>query len=448
LPSTCQEVVVVKPRLNLPSWPPGRPGLAGRAGALWAAPLALVACTGAEPKPEGPSGKLEIVTAPLQLDEITDAEYRLTVTNALSKTVFTQEISSRQYGDGHGSATYVGPCDASPEAQPNTVKLDLLALYAGEDGDELVPTGSYVNPTPVSVAVVCEENADVRVDLNITLMRSAQQGFFDFAINFDDIFCSAKVDCQEELLHNPLTGKRDDTVVVALACTAGVGQDTTMYWGDAAIVCREGERVTATYPIDFAQPGGQHGPVFANAQQEKPGVFETAVYLTDEQFEAQGIDKCSWNMAIGINLEELGKDCTFEAYATAAGAEFTEPEFHTPPNTTYPVIRYKVPLTNKTGQLICGANPLDGEASGVTTKYTPLAGVPLSAKAGCGEDPESAGITCSGTAQGKPGLVYSLDASGKVVVTYNGQTFGPFALPPQTQLAQECCADPCCEEAP
>ncbi len=40
----------------------------------------------------------------------------------------------------------------------------------------------------------CVENEDVFVEFNITVMRDAEQGFFDIAVNFEDIFCSAKFD--------------------------------------------------------------------------------------------------------------------------------------------------------------------------------------------------------------------------------------------------------------
>ena len=409
-------------------------------------PAALIACSSSEAPP--PKGELTIQTGALQLDDVTNTTYRVTVTNSKGNTVWSKEIDSDDYGDGKGDATYVGPCDASPDVQPNTITLDLLAIYQGDGGGTKIDADTYINPTPLSQDVVCVENADVRVTFNLTIMRDASQGFFDIAVNFDDIFCSAKMDCQDELLHNPATGERDLTAVVAFACTAGVGQDTTLYWGDAAIVCRNGETVVATYPVDPGQPGGQHGPIFGSREQQRPGVFEHAVYLTDEQFEAQGIDKCSWNMALGIDVGALGKNCTFEATATASAGTFEDPSFHTPRATTYPLVKYAVKLTDDGGKFVCTENPLNGERSGVTTSYTTLDGAPLEAKAGCGKDPVKAGVTCSGAPTDASAPTFVADAEGRVTVTVGGQTFGPFALPPENFLAAECCADPCCEVAP
>lgn len=266
----------------------------------------------------GPEGRLSISTAPLRLEGIDEAVYTITVENAVGQTVWTKSVGSNQYGDGDGSLTCIGPCDASPGANPNTVRLTRDTLI--DDAGKTLLAGDWVNPGPVVRKVDCVENADVLVELDITVMRSAQQGFFDVAVNFSDIFCSAKVDCQPALLHNA-KGVRDLTAVVAFACTAGVGQVTTLYWGDTAIVCGTGPTATR-YPLTPGATVGQHGPIRANPAQSPPGVFEHAYYRTDEQFGGQDIDKCAWTMAIGLDLSELGKDCSFEGVATAGDAPF------------------------------------------------------------------------------------------------------------------------------
>ena len=59
-----------------------------------------------------PESRLAIDIAPLRLDGITDATWRLTVTTPASPTpVWQRTITSSDYGDGRGSATYVGPCE-------------------------------------------------------------------------------------------------------------------------------------------------------------------------------------------------------------------------------------------------------------------------------------------------------------------------------------------------
>ena len=202
------------------------------------AALLAVGCAADPPVP--PTGRLAVDVAPLNLAGVTNAEYTLAVTNGpngTGETVWTKALSSNQYGDGAGSLSYVGPCDAATGT--NTVTLTLTALY---DTNGLVPVGSYMNPTPISRQMTCVENTDVPVQFDITLARQADQGFFDVAVQFRDIFCSAKLDCQKadgsdlELLHAP-AGGRDMTVVMGFACTGSLSGTTYLYMDDLVIDC-------------------------------------------------------------------------------------------------------------------------------------------------------------------------------------------------------------------
>jgi len=406
--------------------------------------LGLAACSSGQ---GGPDGHLKIETSALTLEGIDEAIYTVTVENALGETVWQKELGSNQYGDGRGALTYVGPCDASEGANPNTVTVSVDTLV--DDSGEELGEGDWVKPAPMVKSVDCVANADVLVAFNVTVMRNATQGFFDIAVNFSDIFCSAKLDCQPQLLHNPATGNRDLTAVVAFACTSGEGQDTTLYWGDAAIVCREGEQVTARYPVNPGAGEGNQGPIFASANPESNGVFEWAIYRTNEKFENQDIDKCAWTMALGLDLEKLGSNCTFEATATAADQRFDSPYLHSPPNTVYPLIRWKVDLT-RDDKLVCDENPLNGFASGVKTEYSTTDGVQFQAGAACGGAPFFNQVACTGTSEGEPEMAFAPAGDGRVTVSYGGQTFGPFVLPQGTTMdvaTGECCVEPCCEEA-
>ncbi len=334
--------------------------------------------------PKAPGQSVAISIAPLSLEGVTDATYDIAVTNLSGDLVWQRELTSGQYGNGAGDLTYVGPCDASPDENPNTVTLTLTAL-AGTDGEPL-PADSWQNPGPVALSAECRENADTPVVFNLGILRSADQGFFDIGVNFADIFCSAKLDCVDALLHDPATNERGPTANIAFACTAGAGQDTTLYWGEAAIVCRDGANIRARYPIDPTLGRGQHGPIAATPTQSPPGVFESAIYSGTEDF--ADLDKCYWNMALGLDATALGPDCTFEATATAADAPFTAPPFSTPSDAVYPIIRWSVPLTgpaNTLNTLVCGAHALNANDGRVTTEYAPQTGFPLNYQAGCGE---------------------------------------------------------------
>jgi len=194
----------------------------------------------------GPS--LEVNVSPLSLPGISEACYGINVNNGTGDLVWSRtKVCSGQFGNGAGGdISYVGPCDADSPAHTVTLFIENLRDDAGlplavEDWQN--PCES---PTGCTQSVACVENADTPVTFNITVMRRAYQGFFDLAVDFEDVFCSGKVDCEGtegdpiELLHNR-DGERDQTVVVALACTGGPGEGdtTTLHMNDIRIVCAD-----------------------------------------------------------------------------------------------------------------------------------------------------------------------------------------------------------------
>lgn len=402
------------------------------------------------PHQSGASGAaLKVSVAPLDLRGVEDAIYTVSVVNALEQTVWSRTLSSDQYGDGDGDLTYVGPCDASEDANPNVVTVTLDALI-GESGEAL-DEDAWRRPPPLVKEVACLPNADVLVSFSLTVLRSAQQGFFDVAVDFDDIFCSAKMDCQDALLHRPgPEGARDLTAVVAFACTAGTlsdgtAEETFLYWGEAAIVCRDGDTVVQRYPLATHFASGNQGPIRSTTGDPVLGVFQSATYRGTEDFD--DFEKCYSNFALGLDTGILGANCTFEATATASSGRF-DPELQTPPDTTYPIIRWAVPLT-RAGALVCAPNAVNAPGSFVQTEYTD--GAHFETGMACGGEPFTRGVTCTGTAETEPEVTFIPQPDGRVMVQHDGQTYGPFALPEGTSLSipsAECCVDPCCEETP
>jgi|GEM_PF-1043040 len=324
----------------------------------------LVACD--SPPPSGPEGRLAIDIAPLSLEGVTDAEYTLTVTNGpagTGQTVWTRDISSQAYGDGAGSASYVGTCDAATGT--NTVELRLTALY---DGSGEIDTGSYMNPTPIRREATCVADADVAVTFDISLARRAEQGFFDIAVQFSDVFCSAKLDCLSdqggdlELLHHP-GGGRDLTAVLGFACTASLSGDTYLYMDDPYVSCTGlGEDVT----LDASGIGNV-------APTANPGgyLFAAAVYRGLEGLSNTGY----WNLALGLDeatFSDAGT-CTLHARATAASAAWPQQAggFPLPEGSVYPVIDWQVPLSDagNGGQRLCTTHEVNVAGSGVATSY-------------------------------------------------------------------------------
>ena len=327
----------------------------GRWARLSVLASALVACAAEPQPPAGPP--LGVRVAPLSLSGLVDASYALTVRNSANEVVWTRAgLRSTAYGDGSGSLSYVGTCDAA--ASPNSVEVVVEGLY---DAGGLVPAATWMNPTPVSLSVPCLADQDNAVDFDLTVVRAAQQGFFDVSVEFDDLFCSAKLDCQKgpgqplELLFDPATGRRGQTAVVAFACTAGAGQETTLYLDDVLVTC-PGPTV---YTVD---PSGGPGNITA----APPALFAAAVYRGAELF--AGFEKTYWNTALGLNVAALGPNCRLTTTATASEEPF--PNLTTPAVAAWPVIRWDVALTNGAGALACTTHPVNG-GNGVATSYVP-----------------------------------------------------------------------------
>ncbi|MFO0746683.1 MAG: hypothetical protein U1F43_13580 [Myxococcota bacterium] len=413
--------------------------------------LAWAACS--EPQVATPAGsRVAIAVAPLQLDGVKNATYTLQVTNAAGDTVFRVEgLEADRYGDGASSLAYVGTCDTSGSGM-NRVDLVLEALYASDGTGDPIDPASYVNPCghhaaddpdgdvnwdgfACSRTVLCRENADAPVDFDLVIARDAKQGFFDVAIDFQDIFCSAKLDCVPALLNDPThDGARGPTAVVAFACTAGPGQATTLYMDDVAVECSDPASTTF---IDPSRGPGNTGPA--------PSLFQTAEYFGKEQL--AGLAKCYWNSALGLDLASLGKGCTLHARATAAETPFAAPPNTTPVGTSYPVITFDVALTSITGDLVCDDQPHPlGGGNGVAVAYGSVDGERFTHAMSCEDAPhpiDDGRTVCAQAAPGGDALVFTETGTGVVAQLGEESPSQSYDLPDGLHLAT-CCKNPCC----
>lgn len=243
---------------------------------------------------------IQFSIAPLTLESLTDACYSFAIVNGSGQLVvgrgpsaaaaFNGDVAdpsddlitgsaagavcaSRFGNSGGGDISYVAPCDAQTSPEDNeihtvTLWVDrLCATGAGEDCNEIQ---SYVDPcaSGCDLRVACAENADTPVTFNLTIMGQADQGFFDLAVNFEDVFCSAKLDtCYGEspvypgdaieLLFDE-NGERQHTAVAAVACTAGPGNDvdTTLYHTLFVVECgdpEDSDNPPTLYSLDLTQ---------------------------------------------------------------------------------------------------------------------------------------------------------------------------------------------------
>ncbi len=340
-----------------------------------------------------PQGKaqLTIEVSPLALDGITDATYRLSV-QAGATLVWQAEVSSARYGDGRGGLAYVGTCDAS--SSPNTVTLELLSLA---DGGGPLDADEWVAPPPVTVSAECVEDADTPVVFDLTIARPARQGFFDIGVMFDDIFCSAKLDCGVSraiaddmlLLHDPRNGERGTTAVLAFACSAGPDDDvdTRLYLDDLRIACDDGDTIVAVdIPgnVDFSLPPSANPTGY---------LFGAAVYRGVEAI----ANKAFWNVALGLDRARFAAAgrCTLYGRATASDGllEADASGFVTPAG-IYPVITWDLALSDGDGRL-CTTHPIDAPPpdDGVGTAYPPS---PLDPPLDHGWDPDGPNPTAIG----------------------------------------------------
>jgi len=325
-------------------------------------PLLLAACAG-EPSDDFSGPGVAIDVAALNLAGVGDVVWDLQVDNGGGDVVWQRRVTSSGYGDSAGSASYVGPCDADPAVADNVVKVWVVGVYAadvtaagsfasGSDQGVGAVTGTSVpfqNPTtvatPLTRTVTCREGQDAAVQFDVALMRPAQQGFFDIAVNFNDVFCSAKLDCEQagggdiELLFDA-TGARARTFVLGFACTAGDGDvDTQLYMSDLELDCTA-PNDAASFVADLAlRPDAPHNGNLCSpgtdgmsgcagsVTEHVPGtvdadayLFQLAVYRGEELLTTGGsaANKQYWNVALGVKASITG--CRLRARATADDA--------------------------------------------------------------------------------------------------------------------------------
>ena len=416
---------------------------------LLLAPFAvgLIACGESAPRS---TTNLAIDVQSLELAAVEEVTYGIRVRSAQGIVWEKSGLSSTRYGDGESALTYIGTCDAM--ANPHSVELTIENVRA--DGRDLIDPVDWQNPAPVGspirqIDITCVENADVPVVFDVTVLRAARQGFFDIMVEFDDIFCSAKVDCQDRLLHNG-DGDRDATVVVGFACTAGENEQTFMHVSDLVVTCDDGDVLTA--PVVFTMPGegmtaGQHGPVLGTPNAV-PGIFQWAVYEAQEQLTSDGVplEKCFWNRAFGLDRGALAAagltTCSITALATASDALFDGvPGL----DGAYPVVTFDVEVWDATDGL-CDPNPLNGLGSGVLTTYIKPDSdlsrfVRPTGTYACGDAPVDS-VQCPSPAAGTA-LTATADGD-TLTIAYAGRPATTVTIPAGYTLGTSCCADGCC----
>jgi hypothetical protein len=353
---------------------------------------------------------IAVSVAPLDLEGVNDACYSFEIKNGLDQRVVARgseqdpsgngvagqngdggpgglsdrearPLCSSRFGDNGGGISYVAPCDASsPEAAEHTVRLWVNAVCeAGSlDGDTpCVPMYGYQNPCGNNGCVVtanCVEDSDVPVQFNFTIMASAKQGFFDIAVRFDEVFCSAKLDtCYGEganatpidLLFDD-SGNEVHTAVAAISCTAGVGNvDTTLFYTNVSLNCS----TTGTYVLDLSSVDEEGNFEFVNPEGDR---INASIYYGSEALpngtgpNAQDANKVFTNVAFVLPEDET---CSFNWLVVPSDEPEPCPSAADGSAGEYSQV---AGIEFNVGGLTagsCDTNPLDEEGSGVNTVY-------------------------------------------------------------------------------
>ncbi|MCB9734178.1 MAG: hypothetical protein H6745_16395 [Deltaproteobacteria bacterium] len=375
--------------------------------------LGLAACSeGGAPAPAPASeGRLALGVQALTFPDVGDVAYHVAVRSALGP-VWEADLRASRYGDGQ-SLSYVGPCDGSPAAQPHTVALRVDALY--DAGGGALPASDWANPTAagaIEVPAVCAPGEDVPVSFDLTLMRRASQGFFDIAVSFGEIFCSAKLDCEEDdhgpilLVHDPASGARVPTVVMALACVDPGATDLRLYLSDVALDCGFG-------PIAVDLSGGP-GVLYDAADPAPAPILQALRFSGHQAYSDVGAGRSAEgayvNLAVALDVDALDQRCTLAAEATAHDGALDD--FTLPAASTYPVVTWQVDLTSPgEAGYSCTRHGLDDPDSGVGTAYKPAGATKTFAVVGHGDESDAfvlerrGGCTpsCAGRACGDDG---------------------------------------------
>jgi len=306
-------------------------------------------------------------------------------------------LCSDRFGSGGGGdIAYVGACDGSANGDSdalragvqNEVTLWVDGLYRVVDGAYVAIATAWQNPCETdgcNVVADCRENTDTPVAFDFTILRQGDSGFFDIVVEFDDIFCAAKVDCRYLnatpegdddpviRLVRDVAGVKLPTAVFAISCSAGADDEgtTRLYLSDIAIDCA-GEAEDSIVPVATADQ------VFT---ADPPGIVAQADVSIGEENLVAG-DKLYWSVAVALTPSDdsdplapvfAGKDCKLSASGTASSGDIDRALAGV--NVTYPYIQAAVQLTDDDGALVCRQHPVNG-GNGLSTIYSELGGLP------------------------------------------------------------------------
>ncbi|MCA9519141.1 MAG: hypothetical protein KC635_29600, partial [Myxococcales bacterium] len=286
-----------------------------------AATAASGACADGGAK-SGIASSFRVEVAPLPLSGLTNATYVVTVTDGAGARLYESTVSADRYGDGISAISFDAPCHPDAPQHRIALALDSLETVAGK----LVSGVDFDNPAPldapVEVGRTCVAGDVVPVRFELAPARRTSTGFFDVAVEWDDLLCRARLACDADpdskvvpVLVDPLTGEPGPTALLELACAAPPGDPVVLYMSTVLVRC--GGQL---FPVDVAAGPGLLDPPYDDPEADL--LFQAAI--TRSQGAVGGYDVTSWQVALGLNPVALAAlpACTVEAAATAARTAF------------------------------------------------------------------------------------------------------------------------------
>jgi hypothetical protein len=311
----------------------------------------------------------------------------------------TQTICSDRYGSTiSGGITFIGTCDMRGDTNPskagvqNRVRLWVDGLYPGEpaEGESLPPErNGWNDPCPEGCATEadCVENADTRVDINLSILRETPSAVIAATVEIVKYESCAAVysSCmgtEPRRLLLGLDGIPDTTAVFSFGCFfRDNAPSPQIFYDSPTITCDQG---TATLLDDV---------VFELATQcanESLGVSVGGTQLeyritNQNEPEVCGVaggspcDAATSTFAVNTSTLAPHKNCRIEAVATIAAVGDFVSGLPVPALGLYPFMVLDAQLTDATGAHVCIDATLDEAGGSLTTEYWgPLSGVPYS----------------------------------------------------------------------
>ena len=278
--------------------------------AAWTLLALLLAAAGCgEDGASAPASRLQLAILPLDLPGVGEVVYDLNVeyrdAGGLWQPVTTIDDVRSVAG---GSASYVGPCVAGGTDE-SRVTVTVQSI-----GDPNGQPMAIVLPPPITEVFTCVENADTFVVVDVYVALAASQGFLDLGISFEDLFCSAKVDCQPALLEHPTTGARGPTLVTGFACTGGADaepEDNYVGFTDAFLCCDDGVTALCTGLLqDPPNPGVLYSRVYEGVEQIAGKKYFNTAWRLDEAYLAAHTATCTFSAFGFANSDPGGNPAT------------------------------------------------------------------------------------------------------------------------------------------